>query len=91
MYLLTPDTHRAMMALLVTYQARGKTAEFTSHPGEEFIFVLDGTIELTLEGSAPLTLGAGDTVYFNSDIPHLIANAGGTEAQMIAAITPPTW
>jgi quercetin dioxygenase-like cupin family protein len=91
MYLLTPDTRREMMALLVTYQAEGKTAEFTSHPGEEFIFILAGTIQLTLAGSAPLTLKAGDSVHFSADVPHLLANAGSTEAQLIATITPPTW
>jgi quercetin dioxygenase-like cupin family protein len=91
MYLLAPDTRREMMPLLVTYAASGKTAEFTSHPGEEFIFVLEGSIELTLEGSPPLMLDAGDSVYFNSGVPHLIANCGSDEARLIAAITPPTW
>lgn len=91
MYLLTPDTRRELMALLVTYQGRGKTAEFTSHPGEEFIFVLDGTIELTLEGSRALTLHAGDSVHFSAELPHLIANTRVKEARLLAAITPPTW
>jgi XRE family transcriptional regulator, regulator of sulfur utilization len=91
MYLLTPDTRRDMMALLVTYQAKGKTAEFTSHPGEEFIFILAGTMQLTLAGSVPLTLKAGDSVHFSSEVPHLLANTGATEARMIATITPPTW
>lgn len=91
MYLLTPDTRRELMALLVTYQGSGKTAEFTSHPGEEFIFVLDGTIEVTLEGSSPLVLDAGDSVHFSAERPHLIANTGTREAKMLAAITPPTW
>jgi quercetin dioxygenase-like cupin family protein len=91
MYLLTPDTHREMMALLVTYRANGRTAEFTSHQGEEFLFVLGGTIRLTLEGSRPLTLNTGDSVYFAAEVPHLIENTGSKEAQLIAAITPPTW
>lgn len=91
MFLLTPDTHRTMMMLLATYEPHGKTAEFTRHPGEEFIFVLEGTIQLTLKGSEPVTLGEGDSVYFQADTPHLLANPGTQRTRLMAAITPPTW
>ena len=91
MFLLAPDVHRTVMPLLVAYKAYGHTAEFTSHTGEEFIYVLQGVIVLVLEGRNPKTLNVGDSAYFKSTIPHALTNPGDTTTWLIAMITPPTW
>ncbi|MBW2181195.1 MAG: FAD-binding protein [Deltaproteobacteria bacterium] len=39
------------------------------HEGEEFVFVMDGKLELTL-GDKPAVLKAGESKRFNSEIPH---------------------
>jgi len=33
------------------------------HPGEEVIFVLDGTLEYDIDGQPPLTVHAGDALF----------------------------
>jgi quercetin dioxygenase-like cupin family protein len=91
MFLLAPDVHRSVMPLLVTYKPHGHTAEFTSHPGEEFIYVMDGVISLRLEGREPKTLHRGDSAYFKSLIPHALSNPGDSVTWLIAMIAPPTW
>lgn len=40
-----------------------------SHPGHEFIYVLDGTLGLKVEDEE-VVLSAGDTAYFNGTLPH---------------------
>src|SRR3954464_13700282 len=43
--------------------APGVTAPRHSHPGEEIIYVLEGTLEYQLDGQAPVTLKAGDVLF----------------------------
>ena len=91
MYLLAPDTKRAMMPVITIYEPHGETAEFTSHPGEEFILVLEGVITLTFAGAETLVLSQGDSAYFDSSTPHFLTNPGDTETVLAAALSPPTW
>jgi transcriptional regulator with XRE-family HTH domain len=51
----------------------GRVGEPASHAGEEWIYVLTGTIEVDLNGS-PSSLAAGDTVHFRADVPHALRN-----------------
>src|SRR2546423_1827518 len=43
--------------------APGTTAPRHTHPGEEIIYVLEGTWEYTVQGKPPVTLKAGDVVF----------------------------
>jgi transcriptional regulator with XRE-family HTH domain len=90
-YLLSTDTARQMMPLEVVFEPGARLAEPGRHPGEEFILVLEGVLDLELEGSAPRVLEAGDSAYYPGERPHLLANASATEALRIICIdTPPT-
>ncbi len=70
--------------------------ELIRHDGEEYTFVLDGTVEFHSELYAPVVLHKGDSIYFDSGMGHayLAADAGpcrvlsicsGAESQLIAA------
>ena len=52
------------------------------HPGFEFLYVLDGELELA-HGENHATLGAGDSVYFDSATPHSYRCAGSRPAGAI--------
>jgi uncharacterized cupin superfamily protein len=43
--------------------APGTTAPRHTHPGEEIIYVLEGTWEYTVEGQPPVILKAGDVLF----------------------------
>ena len=43
--------------------------QFNSHPGEEFNYVLEGSMMIILEGHE-ITLNEGDSIYFNSSYKH---------------------
>jgi transcriptional regulator with XRE-family HTH domain len=60
-YMLGVDTRRTMMPMLLIFQPGAKLAEYGRHPGEEFLHVIEGRLELTLMGSEPRLLEAGDT------------------------------
>lgn len=62
--------------------APGTTAPRHTHPGEEIIYVLEGTWEYTVEGKPPVTLKAGDVLFIPAGTVHSAKNVGkvnGTE------------
>lgn len=61
-----------------------------SHESEEYGFVVQGRVEITL-GDRRYTLTAGDSIFFHAREPHLVLNAGRGKAVMVWAITPPIW
>ena len=54
-----------------------------SHPGEEFIYVLQGQVELHTEHYAPSLLNVGDCSYFDSTMGHALINPADTTAQVL--------
>ena len=62
--------------------------EKSTHEGEEFIHVLAGKISLDY-GTASHVLGAGDSVYYDSIVPHRVQAAGGAPSRILAVIYTP--
>ncbi len=88
-YMLGVDTHRTMMPMLLVFEPGAKLAEYGRHPGEEFIHVMEGTLELTLMGSEPRTLEAGDSAYYPGDRMHLFANASDEAVLKVICVDSP--
>jgi DNA-binding transcriptional MerR regulator/quercetin dioxygenase-like cupin family protein len=61
-----------------------------SHEGEEFLYILRGTLTITLENEE-YRLKAGDSFYFESATPHSWKNPGRAEAWLLWVNTPPTF
>jgi transcriptional regulator with XRE-family HTH domain len=61
-------------------------APSSTHEGEEFIYVLDGQIELRY-GSDSMKLAKGDSVYYDSIVPHLVRS--DAPARILAVIYAP--
>jgi quercetin dioxygenase-like cupin family protein len=64
-----------------TVQARidiapGATANWHRHPGEEVIYVIEGTLEYQLEGKGPVTLRAGEVLFVPAGVAHRARNPG---------------
>ncbi len=51
-----------------------------SHPGEELVYVVEGTLEYALDGRPPATLKAGDVLFIPAGTPHAVRNVGATKA-----------
>ena len=54
------------------------------HPGEEIIYVLEGTFEYQVEGRPPLTLTTGDVLFIPAGTIHAASNAGRDNAAELA-------
>ena len=68
---LAPDVKgRHMEALMVRLEAL-EEPEWSCHEGEEFIYVLDGTVSLRI-GEEAFDLEPGDSAYYLSTTPHII-------------------
>lgn len=61
--------------------------ELSSHEGEEFIFILNGEVEL-LYGKNQFILKPGDSLYYDSIVPHHI-HANKDQAKILAVLYTP--
>jgi quercetin dioxygenase-like cupin family protein len=87
--LLAPDSRGSMMPMVVEFEPSAHLAEFGRHAGEEFVHVLQGKLELELEGSEPRILQAGDSAYYSAERPHLFRNASDTARLRIMCVDSP--
>ena len=55
-----------------------------THPGEEIIYVLAGTLEYDVEGKPPATLKAGDVLFIPAGTVHAAKNVGNVTASELA-------
>jgi DNA-binding transcriptional MerR regulator/quercetin dioxygenase-like cupin family protein len=62
-----------------------------SHQGEEFIYMISGTLEIWLDELQCYVLQAGDSFWFESTHGHRWFNPGDTEAALLWINTPPTF
>lgn len=62
----------------------GTTAPRHSHPGEEIIYVMEGTWEYTLEGKPPVVLKAGEVLFIPAGVIHSARNIGAGRGKELA-------
>ncbi|HEY5433267.1 MAG TPA: XRE family transcriptional regulator [Coriobacteriia bacterium] len=60
----------------------------SSHEGEEFLFVLSGELDVEY-GKDTHVLGAGDSIYYDSIVPHQVRSAGEAPARILAVVYTP--
>jgi transcriptional regulator with XRE-family HTH domain len=78
--------HKAMEPFLVEFELRAwDDAYLYSHDGEEFIYLLEGHLEFHL-GDEVLTLLPGDSIFYDSSLPHGYVSLGGTRAKAVAVL-----
>jgi transcriptional regulator with XRE-family HTH domain len=58
-----------------------------SHPGVEFIYTIQGTLSVHM-GSEEHTLQAGDSMYFDSGVPHAYRRSGGRTCSAVVVTSP---
>jgi len=89
--LLSPNLTGALELLSCRFPPGASSGEEPySHSGEEAGVVIRGRLELWVEGRT-VTLEAGDSFGFKSELPHRYRNPGPDETEVIWAITPPSY
>ncbi len=78
LYLSTDITRKRMIPVLTRVRARSLEdfGPLLKHSGEEFIFVLEGAIEVHTEHYQPIRLEAGESTYIDSDMGHAYIAVG---------------
>lgn len=71
---------------IVTVEPKENTPiQFNSHPGQEFNLVMEGRMLLNIHGKE-LILNEGDSLYFNSALPHGMSALDGKPVKFLAII-----
>ena len=77
---------RHMEPFLVTLEPADEEKEVPStHDGQEFIFVLDGEMHVTL-GEEEFVLHPGESIYYDSTVPHLVKSRGDQVTRILAVL-----
>jgi quercetin dioxygenase-like cupin family protein len=76
-------TGREAIQVRVDFEAGAAFGRHT-HPGEEIIYVLEGSLEYQVEGKPPVTLRAGDVFFVPAGTIHAARNVGSTAAAELA-------
>jgi electron transfer flavoprotein alpha subunit len=87
---LTPgaaDKHLRSFMVTIEPREKHKIVEY-KHPGEEFIFVYRGELELTL-GNKVHHLRQGETIHFDSETKHKLRNLSDERCELIVTLYTP--
>ena len=62
----------------------GYTSPKHTHPGEEIVYVIEGTLVYEVDGKPPVTLRAGDVLFIPAGTIHAAKNIGSTNGAELA-------
>ncbi|MBR2359205.1 MAG: helix-turn-helix transcriptional regulator [Bacteroidaceae bacterium] len=80
---------RHMEPFIIDIEAVGDAGyELSSHEGEEFVYVMEGAIEVC-HGKKKYVIEAGDTIYYDSIVPHHLHGYQGQAAKILAVVYTP--
>ena len=89
--LLCPDMKRKMEVLLIKIEpGECNTDELVGHEGEECGYVISGKLKIKC-GTEEYILEEGDSIYFESNIPHRYVNIGDETCISVWSMTPPSF
>lgn len=80
----------SMEPILIDLEPGGRSKEDYPHEGEEFGYVIQGSIYLHA-GAEKLKVRKGESFYFKANSNHYISNAGKTNTSVIWVSTPPSF
>ncbi len=66
-------------------EAEESPVHYNSHPGQEFNYVLEGTLKVFINGYE-IVLNEGDSLYFDSGVNHGMKTVGGKTSKFLAII-----
>lgn len=87
---LTPEArHKHLKAFKIFIDPRSEHKGVSyQHPGEEFVYVLQGEVEVMV-GENRNVLAPGQNVHFDSSIVHRLRNLSGERAELLVVLYTP--
>lgn len=77
--------NRHMEPFLVSLDPAETEEERSTHDGQEFIYVLEGAMEVRLDEEIHI-LEPGDSIYYDSTVPHLVKCHGDKRTKIVAVL-----
>lgn len=88
---IIPNAQKNIMEpILIEIEPGGRTKEDPPHEGEEFGYVINGSIYIQI-GSKKYKVRKGESFYYEANSNHYILNEGKTKAMVIWVSTPPSF
>jgi transcriptional regulator with XRE-family HTH domain len=88
-YYLCPELRKKRMVPILT-RIRAKSAEefgaLVHHSGEEYIYVLKGSIKVLTEFYDPVVLNVGESIYIDSNMGHAYVTAEGCDEATVLGV-----
>jgi len=90
--LLAPNAQKRKMEPLFIFMEPGSTQgkKRNSHQGEEFVFLIKGKMEVAV-GDKMYIMEEGDSLYFDSSLPHGWSNISRGKTEVVWIASPPTF
>lgn len=88
-YFLCPELRRKRMVPVITHVRAKSLDEFGAlvrHSGEEYIYVLEGRVEVHTQFYDPVVLEVGESIYLDSNMGHAYIAAGGCDEATILGV-----
>ena len=88
-YYLCPELRRKRMIPLVTRiraKSVGEFGDLVHHSGEEFIYVIEGSVEVHTEFYDPVIIKAGESIYLDSEMGHAYVAAEGCDEAVVLGV-----
>lgn len=88
--LLAPAMDKTMEPMIKHISPGGESGLVPGHSGEEFIWVIHGTLRVTLSDKVYI-LTDGDSIYFQAFQTHSWKNVGSDDCEAMWVMTPPSY
>ena len=87
-YLCTDLRHKRMIPIITRIRSHSATefGELVRHQGEEFIYVIEGKIEVHSEFYDAVVLGVGEGIYLDSSMGHAYVVAEGFKEALVLGV-----
>jgi len=83
---LTDKSHGYLKAVIKSHDS-DEIQDYRRHDGQEFVYVLRGTLELHTEFYDPVTLKTGDSIMFDSSMGHKYISKGRINAEILIGMS----
>jgi transcriptional regulator with XRE-family HTH domain len=88
-FYMCPELRRKRMVPTVTRVRAHSIEEFgelVRHPGEEYIYVIEGPVEIHTEFYEPIVLQTGESIYIDSTMGHAYVLPKGREQALVLGV-----
>lgn len=87
-YLCTELRRKRMIPIVTVIRAKSveEFGELVRHSGEEFIYVLEGKVEIHTEFYSPMVIEKGQSIYIDSNMGHAYLAAEGCDEAVVLGV-----